>query len=484
MKKTPEIHNDKTQTDHYMEESSVSEQNNGQEDLSTDRKTDTQKAAEQQVGYPDISKANTKTVVLISLFFILVIFFLSIFVSDKSNHQSTTEQTEEIPSTTEQSETEHTEESSTELFDMGDTEKPAVVEALSVHILEKPEPGFSNINGNRYYLTDNSSRFTGWLMADDICYCFREDGTMVTGWYQTEGNQYYFNEDGIMQTNQWIDGKYVGEDGSVLTNTVTPDGNYVGMDGTRNNSVSLETSKEGLTDLKKNLETKLDGYSGSWSIYVKNIEKNEYLVINNIQYYSASIIKLYCAATIYDLIDNGTLEETERIDSLLAQMISVSDNDAFNLLVMQCDEHNNHVAGRGVIQDYIDRNGYHDTTITSMLVPTKYKAPSSPGRNYATAVDSGLLLEKIYKGKCVSPEASADFLNLLLNQTHLNKIPGGLPEGTTCANKTGDTNEFQHDAAIVYSPGCDYIICIMSQNCGAAITNMQNLSKTVYEYFN
>lgn len=65
-----------------------------------------------------------------------------------------------------------------------------------------------------------------------------------------------------------------------------------------------------------------------------------------------------------------------------------------------------------------------------------------------------------------------------------NKIPAGLPEGTKCANKTGETDEYQHDAAIVYSPGGDYILCIMSSNCGAAITNIQDISATVYDYFN
>ena len=72
-------------------------------------------------------------------------------------------------------------------------------------------------------------------------------------------------------------------------------------------------------------------------------------------------------------------------------------------------------------------------------------------------------MERIYKGKCVSPEASEAFLTLLLNQEHVNKIPAGLPERTKCANKTGDTDEVQHDAAI---------------------NNIQDISKTVYDYFN
>lgn len=150
---------------------------------------------------------------------------------------------------------------------------------------------------------------------------------------------------------------------------------------------------------------------------------------------------------------------------------------------MDCSENHSHITGRSVIQDYIDENGYVGT-ITSMLTPTKYKIPSSPGRNYTTATDCGLLPEKIYKGQCVSKEASGDFLDLLLNQAHTNKIPAGLPEGTKCANKTRDTDDAQHDAAIVYASNGTYILCIMSSNCGNVITNCTQISTTVYEYFN
>lgn len=406
-------------------------------------------APEQQAGYPDISKANTKTVVIISFVCILVLFLLSILVPDAAGTDSSTEQPE-----------------STEVT------------------IEETQPGFTSCENETYYYAEDNAPVTGWLMINDTSYLFREDGTMVTGWYVTEGHLYYFDEDGALLTNQWVDNKYVGEDGYALKDTFTPDGGYVDADGNRDTTVSLERSIEGLSELKTTLEDMLEGYSGTWSVYVKNLNTNEYMVINNVQHFSASLIKLYCAATVYELIDQGTLEETENIDSLLSQMISISDNDAFNLLVMDCAENHSHITGRGVIQDYIDENGYVDTTITSILVPTRYKAPSSPGRNYTTVVDCGLLLEKIYKKQCVSPEASDAFLELLLNQSHVSKIPAGLPEGTKCANKTGDTDEVQHDAAIVYAPNGTYIICVMSSNCGAAVTNIQSISKTVYDYFN
>lgn len=416
------------------------------------KRTDTEHPEQQDhphAGYPDISKANTRIIIIVSLICIAILFLLSILIPPASS-----------------------------------TEDAATQEETSENTIEETKPGFTSSNNETYYYTENNTPVIGWLMVDDTSYLFREDGTMVTGWYAMDGHQYYFDKDGALLTNQWVDNKYVGEDGYSLKDTFTPDGGYVDHNGNRDTTVSLERSIEGLSELKIILNDMISGYSGTWSVYVKNLNSNEYMAINNMQHFSASLIKLYCAATVYDLIDQGTLEETERIDSLLSQMISISDNDAFNLLVMECGENHSHISGRGIIQDYIDENGYVDTTITSMLVPTRYKAPSSPGRNYTTVVDCGLLLEKIYKKQCVSPEASDAFLELLFNQSNVSKIPAGLPEGIKCANKTGDTDEVQHDAAIVYAPKGTYIICVMSSNCGAAIPNIQSISKTVYDYLN
>lgn len=402
--------------------------------------------------HPDeATKRNTRFIVVVSLICILLILLLSIL----------------FPSSTD-SQTEPTTEATTE----------------EISTSTDPKTGFTKVEGKVYRFEKDGTLHTGWYRINDDVYCFNKDGVLVTGWYIANGHTYYFNEDGILQTNQWVEDRYVGEEGYILKNTITPDGKYVDANGVPSDKVSLATSREGLTELKGNLEGMIEHYSGSWSVYVKDIDSNEYLSINDTQYFSASMIKLFCAAAAYDLIEQGTLEEDETVTRLMREMISISDNDAFNLMVMKCAPDGSHITGRGVIQEYINENGYSNTTITSILVPTKYKAPSSPGRNYTSAVDCGLLLERIYKGQCVSPEASEKFLTLLLDQTHVNKIPAGLPEGTKCANKTGDTDEVQHDGAIVYSPNGVYILCVMSSGCGSAISNIQTVSKTVYEYFN
>lgn len=104
-----------------------------------------------------------------------------------------------------------------------------------------------------------------------------------------------------------------------------------------------------------------------------------------------------------------------------------------------------------------------------------------------SAEDCGSLLEKIYKGECVSREASEFMLDLLKKQEVIWKIPEGLPEGIRSANKTGETDDQQHDIAIVYGEQTDYIICIMSEKISSedtAVQNIRDISRIVYQYLN
>ena len=62
-----------------------------------------------------------------------------------------------------------------------------------------------------------------------------------------------------------------------------------------------------------------------------------------------------------------------------------------------------------------------------------------------------------------------------------------LPEGTKVANKTGETSEVQHDAAIVYGENTDFILCIMTKNTNGVeevYGDIHELTKMVYDTLN
>ena len=74
--------------------------------------------------------------------------------------------------------------------------------------------------------------------------------------------------------------------------------------------------------------------------------------------------------------------------------------------------------------------------------------------------DVAKVLELMYNGKWVSPEADAQAI-AIMKQTQTNgRIPKYLPKGTPVAHKTGTMDRVANDAGIVYTPKGDYILTL------------------------
>ena len=79
---------------------------------------------------------------------------------------------------------------------------------------------------------------------------------------------------------------------------------------------------------------------------------------------------------------------------------------------------------------------------------------------------------------------SQDMLELLKAQERTGKIPAGIPDGVETANKTGELENVENDAAIVWAGEHPYIVCIMSsnlQNASEARERIVSMSKQIYE---
>ena len=60
----------------------------------------------------------------------------------------------------------------------------------------------------------------------------------------------------------------------------------------------------------------------------------------------------------------------------------------------------------------------------------------------------------------MSKEASEEMLDLLKNQQNTSKIPEGLGVDVPTANKTGETDEDQHDICELYMEQKQHIFCV------------------------
>lgn len=324
----------------------------------------------------------------------------------------------------------------------------------------------------------------------------------------TYNGLYYFDEYGKMVTDpgihylemnaagQMFDGYYYfgGENGVLLQEEgETPEGFSVDKSG------KVETKDLGMDGLEKRLADLLGTYEGTWSVYVKDLISDQEFEQNSQSLYSASLIKVFVMAQTYANMDAVLQNEaakmkkdvtdpsvSTKVNDLLWNMITVSDNESHNELVKLQTDALDFKKGAELINEWLKKEGYTETTVQHTLHPSASAKESLGGRSTTSVKDCGTLLEKMYKEECVSKEASGEMLNLLSNQEEVWKIPQGLPSGIRSANKTGETDQDQHDIAIVYGEKTTYILCIMSENCpeGTAVTNIQNLSRMVYNYLN
>lgn len=231
-----------------------------------------------------------------------------------------------------------------------------------------------------------------------------------------------------------------------------------------------------------------------WAFAVKDIRTGAYGGIDaDSQMKSASVIKLFIMAAIYDRVCYPASQERHipfeesydgELKQLITDMITVSDNTAANTLIERLGG-GDAQTGMQVVNQFCEENGY-----TSTKLGRKFLEEEPSGDNYTSANDCLRLLESIYGGTCVNAEASAKMYEYLAAQTRRNKIPSGLT-GTTAAaaNKTGELagdygDYVENDAAVIEDGDHAYVLCVLSgelKDNGAAIEKIAEISRTVYE---
>ena len=238
-------------------------------------------------------------------------------------------------------------------------------------------------------------------------------------------------------------------------------------------------------ELKTELTRRINSYSSKWSVYLKDLTTGNVISINERAQESASLIKLYVMGAVMQEIQNGNLEMNDTTKHLLDEMITVSDNSATNELVRYLNKDHDHKKGMKKVNAFIKAQGFEYTHEYNGLEDTSLWYDTDT-KNTTSAKDSGRLLERSYRGEFVSHLASRQMEELLLNQQVTYKIPSTIPSESRVANKTGETSDCENDAAIVYTPKGDYILCIMScevSSKSSAVDSLQEISSLIYSYF-
>ena len=225
-----------------------------------------------------------------------------------------------------------------------------------------------------------------------------------------------------------------------------------------------------MLELEEELREEIDRLGGKWSLYMKRLDTNETIGIHDDEkMIAASLIKLFVAGEFYTLCEAGELN----VDNYSNQpdlMISISDNGAANTLINACS--------MDKINEFSRKNGFNETELNRRMLEW------NGTENYTSARDCGRLLEEVLDGKYVSEAASERILTALKNQDRKGKIPAGVPFEVETGNKTGELDNVDNDAAIIWSPNATYILVIMSSDTYGRINEIRKLSSMVYGAIN
>lgn len=225
-----------------------------------------------------------------------------------------------------------------------------------------------------------------------------------------------------------------------------------------------------MLELEEELREEIDRLGGKWSLYMKRLDTNETIGIHDDEkMIAASLIKLFVAGEFYTLCEAGELN----VDNYSNQpdlMISISDNGAANTLINACS--------MDKINEFSRENGFNETELNRRMLEW------NGTENYTSARDCGRLLEEVLDGKYVSEAASERILTALKNQDRKGKIPAGVPFEVETGNKTGELDNVDNDAAIIWSPNATYILVIMSSDTYGRIDEIRKLSSMVYRAIN
>mgnify|MGYP004443703759 CR=1 FL=1 len=247
-------------------------------------------------------------------------------------------------------------------------------------------------------------------------------------------------------------------------------------EGTISPSHSSESSTdESLNSLLSQIKPLLPQNNGTWSVYVCNLAKNTEGTIN-------------IMGTVYENYES--LSETygaDTLNSYLNSMITVSDNDAANKLVNMLGDSDDE-AGMRAVNAFCASHGYSSTSMGRLLLQS-----NEYGDNYTSVSDCGHFLKEIYQsnaGTAESTLAHTDAMySLLKMQQRRNKIPANLPDGVKVANKTGELDDVENDAGIIYNTAknIDLVVCFMSQDLtdsSEAQAVIAQDSRLIYGYYN
>ena len=270
--------------------------------------------------------------------------------------------------------------------------------------------------------------------------------------------------------------------------------------------------------LSQIIENELTAFGGIASVFAKDLQSGAEIDINSgVAYAGSSIIKIGIMVQAYRYLDQPPGAE---ITKNLTETMTLSGNFSANLLLRIIGGGDTY-RGSEVFTASMHRLGLintfmatpYDEEVLPPVVVTEANSRTDLNTQpdpymQTTPADIGLLLEMIYQcshdgggalafiypGDVTPQECQAMIDHMLANQlSGEGELPvliaAGLPLGTPIAHKHGWVDDTRGDAALVFTPGGNYVLVIYLYRPGWVEweqTNafMTSISRLVYAFFN
>ena len=240
------------------------------------------------------------------------------------------------------------------------------------------------------------------------------------------------------------------------------------------------------------VQQSLEGTTGKYAVAIKNLRTGEeYYQNEHLVYEAASLYKLWIMLTTFDQIKAGKFDENTNLKSDVVEL-----NKKFDIASEAAELKDGEV--EMTVGDALEKMITISHNYAALLLSAKVKlsavnselvrhnlSESTLNPPKTTAYDILKYYELLYNNELIDKAYSERMVNLLANQQLNDRIPKYLPESITTAHKTGELDDFKHDAGIVYTDKGDYIIVVLSrsEDPKAAAEREAILSRDVFAYF-
>ena len=244
--------------------------------------------------------------------------------------------------------------------------------------------------------------------------------------------------------------------------------------------------------LEKRIEAELQSYDGMMGIYADDFHGNVISMEADEKFETASIIKTYILACLFDEAERGKADLEEiltyekrhfvdgsgvlcsletgaamRVRDIATFMIIVSDNIATNMLI--------EYLGVEKINHCIQRLGCKDTILHNPIDFERYERLGT-----TTPKDYGSIFCRLAKGELISKTADYEMVEILKKQHYNSMIIKDFPpvymdsDNTDdilirVASKSGSMDACRNDGGIIYTPYGPYVLVMLNKKFSDAM---------------